>query len=328
MLEHGGQIRAAAARYGIPMADWLDLSTGINPIAYAPPPIPLDVWQRLPQEQDGLLAAAAAYYGTADLIAVAGSQAAIQLLPKLRSSCRVGVLHPGYAEHAYAWRSAGHEVVDLAVDEIADEIDRLDVLVLMQPNNPSGAIFSHAQLRDWHAALAARKGWLLVDEAFVDASTQGSIAQQAMPQGLIVLRSLGKFFGLAGARVGFVLAQPDLLARMQTLLGPWSVSGPSRFVAQAALLDSVWQAATRERLQQDGARLAQLLRDSQLAPAGGCGLFQWVISEHAESIHMQMAQRGILTRLFVQPRSLRFGLPGSASEWARLTDTLAEIGKQ
>lgn len=328
MLEHGGQIRAAAARYGIAVADWLDLSTGINPVAYTPTPMPLDVWQRLPQESDGLLAAATAYYGTADLIAVAGSQAAIQLLPRLRSPCRVGVLHPGYAEHAHAWRSAGHEVVDLAVDGIADEITRLDVLVLMQPNNPTGAIFSHAQLRDWHAALAERKGWLLVDEAFVDAGTQGSIAQQAMPQGLIVLRSLGKFFGLAGARVGFVLAQPDLLGRMQTLLGPWSVSGPSRFVAQAALLDCAWQAATRERLQQDGARLAQLLRDAQLAPAGGCGLFQWVISENAETIHMQMAQRGILTRLFVQPRSLRFGLPGSASEWARLGVALAEIGKQ
>lgn len=327
MLEHGGQISAAAARYGIAVADWLDLSTGINPLAYVPPPLPLSAWQRLPQEQDELLAAAAGYYGTADLLAVAGSQAAIQMLPRLRANCRVGVLHPGYAEHAHAWRSAGHAVAELAAHEIDAAIDGLDVLVLMQPNNPTGVTFAHAQLHDWHLKLVKRKGWLVVDEAFIDAGTQASMVQAAMPPGVIVLRSLGKFFGLAGARVGFVLAQPELLVRLQNLMGPWSVAGPSRFVAQAALLDSAWQAATRARLHEEAARLAQLLGDAQLPPGGGCGLFQWVLSEHAEAVHAQLAQRGILTRLFARPRSLRFGLPGSEVAWARLRDALAETRK-
>ena len=325
MLEHGGQIRAAAARYGIAVEDWLDLSTGINPIPFAPPEIPPAAWAHLPQEHDGLEEAAARYYGTPDLLPVSGSQAAIQLLPRLRSRCRAGVLHPGYAEYAHAWRGAGHEVKELCADEIAAQVDNLDVLVLMQPNNPSGEVFTHAQLGEWHACLAARNGWLIVDEAFIEASMQTSFAPPQMPQGLIVLRSLGKFFGLAGARVGFVLAHAELLGRIHTALGPWSVAGPSRCVAQAALLGSGWQATARERLLQDGKRLAQLLGDAGLPPAGGCGLFQWVLTERAEAIHQQLAQYGILTRLFTQPRSVRFGLPGSAAEWDRLSTALNQI---
>lgn len=325
MLQHGGQIRTVAARYGIAVEGWLDLSTGINPVPFVPPEIPLAAWARLPQEQDGLPEAASACYGTPDLLPVPGSQAAIQLLPRLRSRCRVGVLHPGYAEHAHAWRGAGHEVKELCAEEIAAQVDNLDVLVLMQPNNPTGEVFTHTQLREWHACLAARGGLLIVDEAFIEASMQTSFAPPQMPHGLIVLRSLGKFFGLAGARVGFVLAHAELLVRLRAALGPWSVAGPSRCVAQAALLDSAWQATTRKRLLQDGARLAQLLSDAGLPPAGGCGLFQWVLTEQAEVIHQQLAQRGILTRLFTQPRSMRFGLPGSAAEWSRLGTALKQV---
>ena len=329
ILQHGGQIRAAAARYGIAMDDWLDLSTGINPIPFIPPEIPLAAWARLPQEhdgqRDGLEEAATRYYGTPDLLPVSGSQAAIQLLPRLRNRCRAGVLHPGYAEHAHAWRSAGHEVEGLCASEIGAQINNLDVLVLMQPNNPTGEVFSHTQLHEWHTQLAARGGWLIVDEAFIEASMQASFAPPQMPQGLIVLRSLGKFFGLAGARVGFVLAHAGLLARLRAALGPWSVAGPSRHVAQAALLDSDWQATTRTRLLHDGARLAQLLCDAGLRPAGGCGLFQWVLAEQAEAIHQQLAERGIFTRLFAQPRSVRFGLPGSTAEWSRLGAALAQV---
>ena len=318
MLEHGGQLRNAAVRYNIPLQDWLDLSTGINPIPFIPPPIPVSVWAQLPQENDDLEQAAADYYGTADLLVVAGSQAAIQALPRLRKKSRVGVLHPGYAEHAHAWQRCGHEVLALNENQIEEQLNTLDVLVLMQPNNPTGALFTHAQLHGWHAQLTQRAGWLVVDEAFIEASEQRSIIQPVMPQGLIVLRSLGKFCGLAGARVGFAAAHPTLLEPLRELLGPWPVCGPSRFVAQAALSDIAWQTTTRSRLQQDGKRLAQLLHDASFAPVSGCGLFQWVITDQAEKIHQQLAQRGILTRLFSVPRSLRFGLPASETDWARL----------
>lgn len=220
MLEHGGQLRAASARYGIQLSDWLDLSTGLNPVSFAPPPIPLDAWSRLPQEQDGLEEAAAHYYGTRDLLPVAGSQAAIQSLPRLRPACRIGVLHPGYAEHAYAWRTAGHDVLPLAAATIETHLAQLDVLVLMQPNNPTGELFSHEMLLRWHALLASRGGWMIVDEAFLEASSAQTLIQEKMPQGLIVLRSLGKFFGLAGARVGFTAAHPGLLSALREILAP------------------------------------------------------------------------------------------------------------
>ena len=327
MLEHGGQLYAAAQQYGIPAEKWLDLSTGINPVPFVPPPIPVAVWQRLPQQQDGLMQAAAYYYGSNNLLPLAGSQAAIQLLPRLRKRCRVGVLHPAYAEHAHAWHSTGHEVIQLTPLEIDAALDRLDVLLLIQPNNPTGAIFTNEQLHGWHAQLAARQGWLIIDEAFIEATTQASMVRTEMPPGLIVLRSLGKFFGLAGARVGFILAHPELLVQIQQLLGPWNVSGPSRFVAQAALLDRGWQAATSARLHQDGARLAQLLHDAKLHPDGGCDLFQWVKTDRAEAIHQWLAQRGILSRLFTRPFSLRLGLPGSSSEWSRLQSALTETNR-
>jgi cobalamin biosynthetic protein CobC len=326
MLEHGGQLRAASMRYGIALSEWLDLSTGINPTPFVPPALPLDAWSRLPQEQDGLEQAAANYFGTQDLLPVAGSQAAIQALPRLRSKCRVGVLHPGYAEHAQAWRSAGHEVSLLSPDEIDGQLARLEVLVLMQPNNPTGVLFAIDRLQRWHAQLSARGGWLVVDEAFVEASNTPSLIMAEMPQGLIVLRSLGKFFGLAGARVGFAASHPDLLSSLHELLGPWCIAGPARHVARAALLDHDWQSDTSRRLQSGSVRLAQLLRDTGLAPAGGCALFRWVKTEHADSIHQQLAQTGIFTRYFADPHSLRFGLPGSETEWSRLEAALVSLG--
>ena len=188
MLEHGGQLRSASVRYNIPAAEWLDLSTGINPNGYTAPAIPAEAWLRLPQEQDGLEQAAAAYYGTADLLPVAGSQQAIQALPRLRAHSRVGVLHPGYGEHAHAWARAGHELAGLDAAGIADRLNELDVLVLANPNNPTGATFPPEQLRAWHGQLAERGGWLIVDEAFIEASPQASLVAATMPQGLIVLR--------------------------------------------------------------------------------------------------------------------------------------------
>ncbi|HKB60019.1 MAG TPA: threonine-phosphate decarboxylase CobD [Gallionellaceae bacterium] len=324
MLEHGGNRRAASVRYGIAEAAWLDLSTGINPAPYPVPPAASEDWGRLPQEEDGLEQAAADYYGTTDLLAVAGSQAAIQALPRLRAPGRAGVLYPGYAEHARAWHAAGHDVVPLTAEQINARLDNLSALVLMHPNNPNGARFSRDALRDWHGRLAARGGWLVVDEAFIDPAPAASLAQADMPPGLIVLRSLGKFFGLAGARVGFMLAAAPLRLALRELLGPWTVAGPSRRAAEAALRDRAWQVATRQRLLADSVRLAGLLRAAGLPPAGGCALFQWVVTGEAEGLHRRLAEAAILTRWFPETGSVRFGLPGTEADWQRLEQALQE----
>ncbi|MHB8746930.1 MAG: threonine-phosphate decarboxylase CobD [Gammaproteobacteria bacterium] len=323
---HGGRLRAAAACYGIPVDQWLDLSTGINPQSWPVPHLPAQVWQRLPEDDDGLIAAAQAYCGTRAVLPVAGSQAAIQALPKVcvDRPGRVGVLNLVYAEHAYAWRRAGHVVVPLAVDEIDAALPTLAVLVIVNPNNPTGVCFAPETLLAWHAQLAARNAWLIVDEAFVDATPQRSLAQFSPRRGLVILRSLGKFFGLAGARVGFALAEQVLLERLANQLGPWTLAGPARLVAQQALVDRPWQDATRQRLAQSTQRLADLLERHGLAAAGGSALFQWVVTPRAQHIHEQLARCAILTRLFDAPLSLRFGLPGDEAGWQRLEIALAE----
>lgn len=318
LLHHGGRLREAAGRYAIGLEQWLDLSTGINPNGWPVPAIPASSWARLPEVDDGLEQAAQAYYGAEHLLPVAGSQAAIQALPQLRSRSHVSVLHPGYAEHAAAWRRAGHTVTPVTTAQLDHAAAQADTLVLIHPNNPTGACFSVEQLLAWHACLAARGGWLVVDEAFMDVTPASSLCRHSARPGLIVLRSLGKFFGLAGVRVGFVCAQPALLKQLDVLLGPWSVNTPARWVATAALADRVWQHASRQRLTAEGARLRALLVRHGFTPDGGCALFQWLRTPQAAYLHAALARQGILTRLFDEPSSLRFGLPGNEADWARL----------
>ena len=323
MHEHGGKLRAAVQQYHIPLEDWLDLSAALNPTPYPVGKIHYSTWQRLPEDDDALITIAARYYGNEQLLPVAGSQAAIQTLPFLFSApLRVGILQTTYNEHAHAWRRAGHTLIALDEQEIDQHISQLDVLLLVNPNNPTSAIFSRAQLRQWHAQLTTNKGWLIVDEAFIDCDPQHSLVQEAQQTGLIILRSLGKFFGLAGARVGFVFAEKNLLANLRETLGPWPISHPSRIAAQRALSDSTWQQQQREMLPQQSARLAQLLTENGLAPTGGCALFQWIQTPTAAAIHHHLATQGILTRLYAAPASLRLGLPAEEAEWERLTSAL------
>lgn len=325
LLHHGGRLRIAARRYAIPLSQWLDLSTGINPDGWRPPAPPASVWMHLPEDEDGLEEAARDYYGVDELLPAAGSQAAIQALPRLRPACRVCVLHPGYAEHAHAWRGAGHDVAPVGTEQLDHAAKNADVLVLSNPNNPTGEHFSPDRLLAWNEQLERRGGWLVVDEAFMDATPGQSIVGHCPRPGLIGLRSLGKFFGLAGARVGFVCADAGILASLRAALGPWTVSAPARWVAAQALADRAWQARARGRLGDDGERLRALLIDHGLVPAGGCALFQWVPTARAEVVHVALARRGILTRLFDEPPGLRFGLPGGEADWRRLDEALTSV---
>ncbi|MBD8491486.1 threonine-phosphate decarboxylase [Pseudomonas syringae] len=332
MLEHGGRLRAAAQRYGIAEADWLDLSTGIAPWAWPIPPIEAQDWARLPQTDDGLEAAACAYYHAPRVLPLPGSQAAIQALPRLRSGGKVGVVSPCYAEHAHAWRKAGFLVREVLAHEVDYFIDVLDVLVVVNPNNPTGLLLAPERLLEWHARLAERGGWLVIDEAFMDNTQGSSLAGATTRSGLIVLRSFGKFFGLAGVRLGFALAEPGLLKALASEIGPWAVSGPTRRIGLACLNDPVGQQVQRQRLEQAAARLAGLLAAHDLAPTGGCALFQWRITVHAHPLYEFAARRGVLLRLFIgqsaEACSLRFGLPVSEADWQRLDTLLHDYFKE
>ncbi|MBA3032077.1 MAG: threonine-phosphate decarboxylase CobD [Gammaproteobacteria bacterium] len=316
MLEHGGRLGEAAARWGIPRADWLDLSTGIAPWPYPVPAVPAEVWQRLPEDEDGLEAAARDYYGAGHLLALPGSQSGIQLLPRLLAPGRVALPAPIYAEHPAAWRAAGHQIV--AWD--AGTTMRADYAVLCNPNNPTGQRFTRAELLERARALRL----LVVDEAFIDAAPEESLADHATDN-IVVLRSLGKFFGLAGARVGFAIAAPELLTRLAVALGPWAVGHPARWAARHALADRAWPAGQRERLRGAAARLDALLSQAGFAATTGTAFFRYLPTPRAAALHAALARRGILVRRFDDPGALRFGLPGSENAWQRLTDTLKEF---
>jgi len=328
MLEHGGRLRKAAEQYGIAEADWLDLSSGLAPWPWPIPEIGMRAWARLPETDDGLEQAARDYYGAAHVLPVPGSQAAIQLLPRLRRAGKVGVLSPCYAEHAEAWRRSGYIVREVLEQEVDFFLDSLDVLVVVNPNNPTGLSLTPERLLDWHARLAQRGGWLVVDEAFMDNTPQLSLAAQADQVGLIVLRSFGKFFGLAGVRLGFVLAERKLLKLLAEQVGPWAVSGPTRVLGQVCLRDSQGHERQRVRSEAASLRLAQLLEHHGLKPQGGCALFQWLITDRAELLHEFMARRGILLRLFTHNSSLRFGLPADEADWSRLEQAFVAYAEE
>lgn len=328
-LSHGGNVLAMAEKYNISPSQWLDLSTGLNPNGWSVPDIPGYVWQALPQEEDGLQEVACQYYGCDYCLPVAGSQAAIETLPTLRNLSRVGIISPTYAEHEYAWRKSGHHVSRIDINRVDDELAQLDVLVVINPNNPTGHQVPVETLLTWHQQLSKKGGWLIVDEAFMDVTPERSIIKSGIRPGLIVLRSLGKFFGLAGVRCGFVITEQELLSLVADKIGPWSVTGPSRYVAIQALKDKDWQHKTRIDLNLQGHRLASLLQEQGFTIDGGSALFQWVKHQRANEIFDALAKQGILLRLFPEEittvTSLRFGLPQSEQQWCRLENALNNI---
>ncbi|SAK58682.1 putative threonine-phosphate decarboxylase [Caballeronia ptereochthonis] len=325
-IRHGGNLREAARRHAIPFDDWLDLSTGINPRGYPVPPVPPDAWRRLPEEDDGLADSAARHYGAPLALPVAGSQAAIRALPALLPRGTAGIAPLTYGEYAPVFTRAGHAIAMLDVGA-HDLPGTFDHVIVANPNNPTAERLSRDTLLRWHEHLASRGGTLIVDEAFADVDPASSLAGETAREGLVVLRSVGKFFGLAGIRAGFVLAAPSITDALRDALGAWTVSGPARHAVEAAFADVEWQRETRERLQHDGARLAALIAshgfDVRATP-----LFAWTPTPGAPELQQALALRGIWTRLFDPPGmtpSLRIGLPGAEGDWARLTLALKEI---
>ena len=325
---HGGQLGAFRRLFPDAPTPILDLSTGINPYPYEVPKLAEDHLTRLPEPEAlaALEAAAARAYGLAagEAVAAPGSQALIGLLPRLLPRAEVAVLAPTYAEHAFAWRQAGHRVREVAS---LREAQAAEIVVLCNPNNPDGRVITAADLGAFAAPLAARGGLLVVDEAFADFAPDGvSVVPRLPARGVIVLRSFGKASGLAGLRLGFALAPADLASRLRAALGPWPVSGAAITIGAAMLDDAAWRAAMAARLTEDATRLDTALAAAGLAPRGGTALFRLVESEDAAAVFARLGAAGILVRRFpAHPRWLRFGLPGAALP--RLITALAGIRK-
>ncbi len=338
MLHHGGNLTAAAQRYGVHIDKWLDLSTGISPWSWPVPTIPEQIWQRLPENDDSLEHAARNYYQTNSLLAVPGSQFAIQTLPALFAASKVLMPARGYAEHQAAWAKAGHTIIlyhDHEIDDLEEKIshNNIDILLVINPNNPTTKIINPQQLRNLHQLLQNKGGYLIVDEAFMDITPEHSLAKYCPSSSLIVLRSLGKFFGLAGIRLGFVLAEQSLLEPLIHMLGPWAVTAPTRWVGAMALQDELWQQSQRPRLITSANKLATYLHNKLSKinySLAHTGLFITVdvAANYGDLIYEHLAMHGVLIRYFKlnnQQVSLRFGLLKNDLEWNHFDKAMSEI---
>lgn len=306
---------------------FVDLSTGINPHSYPLFDLPATILSRLPEAERlrELAGIAANAYGAPSAMHVAAAPGTQILLPRVASLVRPGkalVLGPTYAEHARAAAIAGHTAAEVGD---FDALAEADLAVLVNPNNPDGRIVEREKLLRLAGELRARGGLLVVDEAFMDVGpAEHSLAGDVCAGGIVVLRSFGKFFGLAGMRLGFALADPLTAERLQAQLGPWAVAGPALEYGVRALADTEWQAGMRRRLAADAERLDALFGRYGVAVAGGTTLFRYLVLPEAAHLFSALGERGILLRHFAErPQVLRAGLPGTDEEWQRLESALA-----
>jgi cobalamin biosynthetic protein CobC len=324
-LLHGGDLDAARRRFPDAPEPWIDLSTGINPVAYPLPPLAPEIWARLPQPGDlrSMEEIAAGAYRVApgaNVVAAPGTQALIQWLPRVFPAKRVGVLETSYHEHEATWRVCGAAVESVTnLSALAD----FDVGVLVNPNNPDGRLVAPADLQLLAQHFAAKDGLLVVDEAFADVVPDQSFAPHLPGKSVVILRSFGKVFGLAGLRLGFAIAGPKLARKLRGALGPWPVSGPAIRIASQALHDEPWRIRAAERLSRDAARLDEMLRGAGFTLCGGTLLFRLVAHAEAARRFARLGRAGILVRRFEdRPTQLRFGLPGTQEAWTRLEQAL------
>jgi len=343
-ITHGGDLDQAAQLFGVAREQWLDLSTGIAPWSWPVVDIPTEIWQRLPAVKCPFPQAAADYYGCKPeaVLAIPGSQFAIQTLPKLfPENTRVALPQLGYFEHRKAWHKAGHSLVDyndgsLALLEGKIEAGELDVVLAINPNNPTTTLLGRDRLLHWCDLLARRGGCLIVDEAFMDSEPGMSLAAECPRPGLIVLRSLGKFFGLAGLRLGFVLAESPVLELLSERLGPWAVNGPAQYLGSRALADTDWHVEQRQRINEAMNEKIALLKSINWGGKSSVlqGPLYCSVSMPLKAVdrwYNQCGKQGILTRRFVRCEFdglLRFGLTKDAAQLERLAKALSASVEQ
>jgi len=327
-LVHGGGLAAAQRLFTDAPEPFIDLSTGINPYSYPLPQLPPDLFTRLPDPEALAKVAriAARSYGApspAHVVPAPGTQILLPLVAALAEPGRAAVVAPTYREHARAAALAGHRVSEIA--DLAAARESMLVIVT-NPNNPDGRLFDKNELVALAKRLATRGGLLVVDEAFMDVGPpDAGLAGEVGSTAIVVLRSFGKFFGLAGIRLGFALAPPPLAARLSAKLGPWAVSGPALAIGATALADRAWIEETRNRLIAAAGRLKAVLLSADIEIVGGTALFQLARAPAASDLFHHLGRAGILVRSFPEhPSWLRFGLPGTEAAWTRLQMAMAD----
>lgn len=312
--DHGGNLEWAISYYGGSFERWIDLSTGINRQPYIIPSISNSAWANLPTTTATMRlveAAQKAYNTTASILPLAGAQAAIQLIPHLSRPGRACIMSPTYNEHAGALRASGWEVKEATQ---LTELAGADLAVVVNPNNPDGKHYSPEDLLD----VRSKVGRLVVDESFADPYPNVSITPEAGQEGLIVLRSFGKFYGLAGMRLGFAIGCKADISALAELAGPWPVCGPALEIGTHALGNSTWAKATTARLMGEISKMDEPALKAGWKIAGGTCLFRLYQTDHAPKAQELLAKHQIWSRIFPYSDSwIRLGMPGNEAEWDR-----------
>jgi cobalamin biosynthetic protein CobC len=330
LQQHGGGLCSARRLHPNAPEPWIDLSTGINPQPYPAMRITPSERQRLPDPaQLALLEQFAAQaMGVEDpsrVVALPGSELALRLLPALSGASAVSIIGPTYSSHGDAWRRSGVDVREVT-DYQSLPHRCAEAVVLVNPNNPDGALFERERCLGLYERVQTHGGSLIVDEAFIELTPRASVSDVAgsarAPQ-LITLRSFGKFYGLAGLRLGFLIGAAALTARLRSLIGDWPVAADALKAGLAAYSDGEWADRTRARLQHSAQRLDALLTRSGLQLVGGTHLFRLVRLENAADLFQRLLHAGILVRPFTHDATLlRFGLPNGRHSWSRLSQAL------
>jgi len=327
---HGGRLCVARALYPQVTAPWIDLSTGINPTAYPAPYATALARNRLPeptalQELEAIAGAAFGVSAEANIAAVGGTESAVRLLPHVLAVDAAIVVEPTYASHASAWGQSNVVSSGSSLEALPGMFERPTAVTIVNPNNPDGRMVSRDALRTLHDRVASSGGVLIVDEAFADIDPTMSVAEIAGSDSaprMIVLRSFGKFFGLAGVRLGFVIASPSLIRSLRNLLGDWPVSVDAIAAGMRAYADRAWIARMREQLQEQAQRMDGMLTGAGFRIVGGTSLYRLASAPDARQRFVQLLSQGVLTRPFTHDATLlRFGLPGR-DEWQRVSDIM------
>lgn len=277
--EHGGNIRKLAKASGRPTKDLLDFSANINPLG--PPE-----WLRslissqlssivhYPDPDCSLLKASiATCYGSREegVLVGNGSTEIIHSLPRALPIHRALIPVPSYSDYANAVELAGKTAEKIFLKE--EESFQLDLPLLDskicgdqlvfigQPNNPTGLLVDPSALRT--LALKHLSTIFVIDEAFLDFVEGMDSLIQKRPPNVIVLRSLTKFYAIPGLRLGFAIAEPEVIQKIRKITPPWSVNALAQAVGENAIQDHAYAMRTRTFVRQ---QREFLLKEMQSIP--------------------------------------------------------------
>jgi len=317
-IQHGGDIDLAIKKYGGKREDWVDLSTGINGTSY-PWQESINVELRnLPSNKIlmNLEKAAARAYKiaeSADTAAVSGAQQIINLLPICLKSCNsVTILGPTYSEYEKAFKSSG--IKTQTVSEVS-KLSSSDIAIIVNPNNPTGKVIADEMLED----LSKKVRILIIDESFKMFSTRRTLNFS----NIIQINSLGKFFGLAGIRLGFVSGPSDFIKAVKEMLGPWPVSSLAAEIGIVALNDRVWISEMEKLLVTESNALHEACNSRNWELVGRTSLFHTYATSSCLEVEKQFAAHGIWVRTFDYSETwVRLGIPTSENQWERVKQAL------